>query len=144
MKPILLAIVGLTITDIKEHGLLISIISAFVAGSYMPFYWGYRDWVLKNYKTFLFIAIYFALLGYFLGFWLLISYHIPTPLGAFVGPLVSLVSYRIVYIQFEKIYGRPMKWIYIKKRDPENGFIAVHFTVFFIATYSSAQLTHSM
>lgn len=63
-----------------------------------------RNWTIKNFKTLLWTAVLIALIGDIFGF---IIYKTGTPLGALNGPLISLLSYRLLYDWFNKKYNKP-------------------------------------
>jgi len=63
-----------------------------------------RNWSIKNFKILLWTAIGLCLTGNIFGF---VFFYKETSLGAFNGPLVTLIIYRLLYDWFSKKYNKP-------------------------------------
>ena len=64
----------------------------------------FRSWTIKSFKALLWIAIGFCIIGNIFGF---VIFKTGSMLGALNGPLITLITYRLLYEWFIKKYNKP-------------------------------------
>lgn len=75
-----------------------------IGGAYLFLIILFRDYLIKNFKTFFWIAIGLCAIG---NIWGLIINKSGSALGALNGPLITLLFYKLLYNLYKKIYKTP-------------------------------------